>query len=244
MFNKNKTNKIIFKAFSEHSEFLTDMPKPASNIVPDWYKKEKNFSNGKNNFLDSLNSNVVGTYKLCVPLIDTMTSGYLITLPADIVVRNDGTNGNYVPMVTWLVDWEILDHLETNAALSYPTPQGFNKEIFRWSFDFQTITPDGYSCWITHPSHRWDLPFLTINGFVDTDKHPSDLRLPFFFKEGFVGVIPEGTPVAQLIPIKRENWKSEKGNLDPQWKFIKRNSNKIRFIRTYKDKYWSRKKYE
>ena len=42
MFNKNKTNKIIFKAQREHSQFLSPIPKPASNIIPDWYKKEKN----------------------------------------------------------------------------------------------------------------------------------------------------------------------------------------------------------
>ena len=31
-------------------------------------------------------------------------------------------------------------------------------------------------------------------------------NVPFFIKSGFEGVIPAGTPIAQLIPIKREKW--------------------------------------
>ena len=33
--------------------------------------------------------------------------------------------------------------------------------------------------------------------------------LPFFLKAGFTGIIPKGTPIAQLIPFKREDWKLE-----------------------------------
>jgi hypothetical protein len=32
--------------------------------------------------------------------------------------------------------------------------------------------------------------------------------MPFFLIKGFTGVIPAGTPYAQLIPFKRENWES------------------------------------
>jgi hypothetical protein len=35
-------------------------------------------------------------------------------------------------------------------------------------------------------------------------------NISFFLKEGFEGVIPAGTPVAQLIPFKREDWKAVK----------------------------------
>jgi hypothetical protein len=244
VFNKNKTNKIIFKAQREHSQFLSPIPKPASNIIPDWYKKEKNYSNGYNSLSNSIKFPSVGTFKLCTPLVDTLTSGYLITLPASIYVTNVSKDDKYLPYVNWNVEWPLLDSIEQETHTNYPVPVGFSDSMFRWCFDFKIETPSGYSCWITHPSHRWDLPFLTINGFVDTDKHPNRLLLPFFIREGFEGLIKEGTPIAQIIPIKRENWKSEKKDLTADDSFMIQNATKINFVRTYKDKYWSRKKYE
>lgn len=244
MFNNNKTKKIFFKAQQEHSQFLSPIPKPASNIIPEWYKKEKNFSNGKNTMMSSLKDPSVGTFKLCTPLTDTLTGGYLVTLPATIYVRNISENESYVPYISWKVEWPLLDSMEQETHNNYPVPVGFNSNMFRWFVDFKIETPAGYSCWIMHPSHRWDLPFLTINGFVDTDKFPNSLLLPFFIKEGFEGSIKEGTPIAQIIPIKRENWKSEKKDLTIDDSFMLRNSTKINFVRTYKEKYWSRKKYE
>lgn len=244
MFNKNKTKKIIFKAQREHSQFLSPMPKPASNIIPEWYRKEKNYSNGNNSVLKSIKFPSVGTFKLCTPLVDTMTSGYMITLPASIYVTNVSKDDSYIPYISWNVEWPPLDSMEQETHANYPTPVGFSNDMFRWCFDFKIETPEGYSCWITHPSHRWDLPFLTINGFIDTDKHPNRLLLPFFVREGFEGLIKEGTPIAQIIPIKRDNWKSEKKDMTIDDSFMIHNATKINFVRTYKEKYWSRKKYE
>jgi hypothetical protein len=109
--------------------------------------------------------------------------------------------------------------------------------------DWQVITPSGYSLWITHPSQRYDLPFTTVTGFVDTDKFPNRLFLPFFLKDNFEGLIPEGTPIAQIIPIKREVWESEKSDYDPNSDYIHRNMMTLNLFRTYKNKFWSKKEY-
>ncbi len=245
MFNKkNNKKKIIFTAQEEHAQFLTPTPKPASNIIPEWYRKQKSFTNGTNNHLKSLTSDVFATYKLCVPFIDTLTSGYLITLPASIIVQNVSIDGTYEPRIIWEVGWDVLDAIEKSTYPDYPTPTGFSSVIFRWHSGFIIETPPGYSSWITHPSHRWDLPFLTMNGFIDTDKHPNSILLPFFIKDGFEGIINEGTPIAQIIPIKRDIWQSEKKDLSNKEIFLKRNAAKIDYIRTYRNRYWSKKKYE
>ena len=34
-------------------------------------------------------------------------------------------------------------------------------------------------------------------------------QIPFFIKKGFEGIIPKGTPFAQLIPFRKETWVSE-----------------------------------
>lgn len=245
MFNKKgSAKKIIFKAQEEHAQVITPIPKPMSNIVPQWYKKQKNFSNGENDLLKSLKSPAEATYKFCVPFVDTLTSGYVFTLPAAILVKNIAKDGTYKPEFIWQVNWQVLDIMNPQTYDDYPTPIGYHASIFRWYADFKIITPAGYSCWITHPSHRWDLPFITINGFVDTDKHPNSLLLPFFIKEGFEGIIEEGTPIAQIIPVKRDSWKSEKQDLSMEDFFIKKNAAKIDYVKTYRKRYWTKKKYE
>jgi hypothetical protein len=241
---KNNKKKIIFTAQEEHAQFSTPIPKPASNIIPEWYRKQKSFSVGTNDFLKSLKNDGRGTYKLCVPFVDTLTSGYLITLPATIVVQNSATDGTYDPKIIWEVGWEVLDVIHKSTHEGYPVPEGFSPVVFRWFSGFIIETPPGYSSWITHPSHRWDLPFLTINGFIDTDKHPNSIFLPFFIKEGFEGIIEAGTPIAQIIPIKRDVWQSEKKDLSNKEIFLKRNAAKIDYVRTYRKRYWSKKKYE
>ena len=35
------------------------------------------------------------------------------------------------------------------------------------------------------------------------------INFPFFIKEGFTGLIPYGTPIVQIIPFKRDDWKSK-----------------------------------
>jgi hypothetical protein len=59
------------------------------------------------------------------------------------------------------------------------------------------------------PFNRYDLPFMTISGVIDNDKVNLPGLMPFFVQKGWTGVIPAGTPYAQLLPFLREDWKSE-----------------------------------
>ena len=49
-------------------------PKPASHFVPDWYKEVKH----------SLDEHTV---KGCMPFLDSLTAGYIITFPQDMRVE-------------------------------------------------------------------------------------------------------------------------------------------------------------
>jgi hypothetical protein len=61
---------------------------------------------------------------------------------------------------------------------------------------------------VTHPINRYDLPFTTWSGLIDSDRFWANGNLPFALKEDFIGTIPEGTPFAQLIPVKRAKWQA------------------------------------
>jgi hypothetical protein len=242
MFNKNNNKQIFFKETTLTAKHLLQMPKPATNHVPKWYKDDKLFVSGHNDFIRSYHDQSRGTYKLCVPVVDSLTAGYIFATPCDILVTN-ASKDRYTPLLQWKVEWAPAEVQPQEILANFPIPFGHSPTSFRWATDWQIITPEGYSLWITHPSHRYDLPFTTITAFVDTDKHPNNLFLPFFIRDGFEGIIPEGTPIAQVIPIKRDIWKSEKMDYDPETEFISKNIMKTNMIRTYKNKFWSKKEY-
>ena len=242
MFNKNNNKKIFFKETTIVAKHILQMPKPATNHVPKWYKDDKLFTNGHNDFIKKYRDMADGTYKLCVPLVDSLTAGYIFVTSCDMIVTNTSKNG-YVPLFQWKVDWTPVDMQPKETLGNFPIPFAHNSTSFRWTTDWQVVTPIGYSLWVTHPSNRYDLPFTTINGFVDTDKHPNSILFPFFIRDGFEGIIPEGTPIAQVIPVKRDIWKSEKIDYDPEKEFINKNIMKTNIVRTYKNKFWSKKEY-
>jgi hypothetical protein len=242
-----KKKKIIFEAGELHAEVLLDSPTPSINHIPKWFKEQKIFFNNKNT-IDLVEAektrDSTSTYKLCVPITDSISSGYMITLPADIFIMNVGTNNNYIPEIHWKVDFPVLDVQSSKAVANYPIPTGFNSMAFRWTNDWKIITPPGYSALFLHPLHRHDLPFFTVSGIVDTDMHPNKLHLPFFIKENFEGLIKEGTPIAQFLPFKRDDWKSEKKPFSIKSTILYKSATKINYMRTYKNKFWTKKKYE
>jgi hypothetical protein len=94
--------------------------------------------------------------------------------------------------------------------------------------------------------HRESKIFEILPAIIDTDKAITQINLPFVLKDlKFEGTIPAGTPIAQIIPFKRESWKLEKGNE----KDIEKNKNTIKllqssFVNVYKNKFWQKKSYK
>jgi hypothetical protein len=240
--------KILFRPMTEYTNELVQIPKPGTNSVPTWYRDQRLFSNEENNWFkaNKKNSDFVGTYKLCVPVVDSLTAGYMLTTSADIVVENIGSE-EYIPKFFWKVESQLIDMPEgiDNKSLgNYPIPFGYVNFFARWCVDWHIKTPSGYSLWLTHPSHRHDLPFLTLNGFIDTDKNPGSLRLPFFIRDGFEGIIPSGTPIAQILPIKRDFWISKKVKYIENYYRMASNIIAQKVVRAYKNNFWSKKVYK
>jgi hypothetical protein len=73
--------------------------------------------------------------------------------------------------------------------------------------------PAGYAILFTHPVNRFDLPFTTLTGLVDCDRYShSWIHFPAHWHDvNFSGVLPKGTPIAQCLPVKRENWTADIG---------------------------------
>jgi hypothetical protein len=156
------------------------------------------------------------TIKRCPPFVDAMTAGFLIPLICDLRIENGE--------LTWDND------IPPGGALEFPrSPIGFHDasqvtgsplfEPDRYMIKFHNLwsieAPEGYAVFFMHPANRFDLPFTTLSGLVNCDLYRDNwIHFPAHWHDvNFSGVLPKGTPIAQCIPVKRENWVAETGPL-------------------------------
>lgn len=211
--------------------------KPAKNFIPDWYKGIKTFNTKNIEFQEG--AQVVKTVKNCIPFLDGLTHGYTIELWVDVYCEKIGDKHIF----TWQEGPIPLEE-RSNELNRIPVPAGHSNEHFAWKIPYAFNLPTGYSMLATHPLNNFDLPFTTLSGIVDADYHMNNGNLPFFIKEDFTGIIKKGTPICQLMPFKRENWKSERDrSLFEKSKVSMLNTQRV-FFGWYKNNIWKKKSFE
>lgn len=222
----------------EHVSSVEFFPKikPSKFFIPDWYRKTgKIYGNKKNQLPLNL------TFKACATFGDSFTSGYMLPLPVDIAVRQESGH----TIITWNdSSLTVLDQRNPITNSNLPIPGGMSSQHFAWSSKNLIKLPNGYSALITHPLNRYDLPFITLSGIIDGGIVIHEGMIPVFFSKTFEGIIPAGTPIAQIIPFKTESWKNFE-NPD----LIKESyPNKLIVINKaygwYKQNVWKKKTYE
>jgi len=220
-------------------------PKEAKAYIPNWYKKLSKFH--KSNSLNKLHPiNDRGTdgsaasTKLCMPFFDALTCGYMYTLEYDLHVSQDK---NGFPVISWEGDNMIIDK---RIMIDVPVPTQHHPLHFGWKVNWYSEAPKGYSLLITHPLNRHDLPFTTLSGIIDADLWHTPVFTSFFLKRNFIGIIPKGTPIFQIIPIKREDWSLDidysSDNIELNQ--IKDEKRRSLIYAYYKNIIWQRKQYK
>jgi hypothetical protein len=228
---------IKFVAASESIHATEDAPKPSSHFVPDWFKSIPAERSKKGQ-----NFKQASTVKKCVPFMDAFTMGYTLALPQDIGFSNH--NGSVDVNVGVDRQPSLLELDPVHRTEGLHVPDGYSEVVFRINLQQIIETPKGYSLLVTHPLNRFDLPFLTFSGVVDTDVLSTPITVSLRLKQGFTGILEKGTPLAQVIPIKRETWDSSIG--DP---YSSNKINKINFDlnsrlnRSYQLNFWNKKRY-
>jgi hypothetical protein len=213
-------------------------PKPMKEFVPEWYRL------AETTYVTSGEQEESPGLKKCVPFLDAMISGYAITTPYDIYVSR---NKKGEIKLGWNLPKGLKEFIaerpkETGATM--PRPAGHYPNHLVWVGFWGVKAPKGYSILVTHPLNRFDLPFTTMSALMDSDKFFASGNIPFFIKEGFEGVIPAGTPVAQYIPVKRDSWIMDNNN-QGLMNFEHQHGEAARNPETsYKKKQWVRKEYK
>lgn len=176
-------------------------PKPASAFIPEWLKRLKPYGDDKKHRLfSSTRSNE--TAKKCPPMLDAVMAGYVIQTTEDFMVEQR----NGLPFFYWSAGLGIEFHVASQIG----THSRSNHGVPKWLNPFSVQTPAGYSTLFVPPVNQ-DSPLMTpFSGMVDTDKFIIPINFPFVLTDpNFEGLIPAGTPLVQLIPIRREDWKHQ-----------------------------------
>ena len=228
---------IIFTDLDNPEGFLTK-PKPAIEYVPQWYKDAASYIGGKKE--PALDGSPVSTVKRCMPVWDMMTAGYIIETPYDIYIRQTPQG----PYFQW-GEMSAIAFQDMQQFQNHPYSRDINyatRIVHPWAIE----TPKGWSVIIMEPQHHELGPIEVSSGIVDTDRYP----LPFnmFLKlrnPNFEGMIPRGTPFAQVIPFKRETWTSKLGGQKQKDRtLLASRQMKTTFFDRYKKFWWSKKEYK
>lgn len=222
---------IKFIPFMEGKELV----RPSVSKIPQWWK------DGELTIFESQPG-----LKSCIPFMEIMSSGYTINLPFDIFVAKS-EDGDIT--IRWNSPEEgawpnFVAERPKELGETIPRPAGHSPNHFVWSQQWGWKTPKGYSSIVCHPFNRFDLPFTTVAGIIDSDKFNGNGNLPFFLKEDFQGVIYEGTPIATIFPYKRDKWQSWfDDSVIPSVK-----EKQMKDLRqpggSYKKRFWQRKVYK
>lgn len=219
-------------------------PKPASDFIPNWYKDLDSYMNKEKKPLGD--GNTSGTIKRCMPVFDVITSGYIITTYVDIFVSQKPKDKDNPNELSPWYEWPMLDAIgfhPIEQAPTYPKNLGlpFPKFINPWSIK----TPPGYSTMFIPPVHRENI-FTILPGVVDTDTYIAPVNFPMMLTdEKFEGLVPAGTPIAQVLPFKRDLWTLKIGGKE---ELVEQSKDavrvKSRFFDSYKSFYRQKKEYK
>ncbi len=200
-----------FKNFGAH----LSPPEPAVRHVPEWYRGLAKFDKSNDDILlDPVNN--LGTdgaqvsTKMCMPFFDATTAGYYYLLEDDLHIDID-EDGR--PIMWWEGEVMLADK---RPIIDIVVPDNCHPIHYGWRMNWYYETPPGYSVLITHPMNRYDLPFYVQSGIVESDIWGLPVFIAFFLKRNFIGTIPKGTPIMQIIPFKRDSWELEVASSDEE----------------------------
>lgn len=187
--------------------FSNTKPQPSSRFMPPWWKNMP--LNSHQNLSSSYFEEHPITVKGCPSFPDYLSRGYILPMWADtVLVYSKETD-------QWRAKWGDSSSDHGYNVDSHPNSQfhdyvDVNSQGVPGSFTFKlnspwsVFTPKGYSVLQLPLFYHFNKEFSALPGVIHTDiLHNINLQVTYF-GEGKEIFIPQGTPLAQYIPFKRD----------------------------------------
>lgn len=241
--------KITFISHKKYNDTNKDLliPKTGKTQVPKWFASADKYwkEAGKDNvLLHEWGAKILG-FKSCPALLDLFINGYYLTTPCNIIFYKDPQSGLTVVKTEEGYE-DFVGYREPMEG--FEVPHGHDERHFHWYPNWGVGLEKGYSAIFMSPMNRYDLPFISTAGIIDSDMLDTPGFIPFFLRNDFTGLIPAGTPYIQIFPFKREPWKMETVYPNEN-EIVERHNKSGNFLRKadggqYKRYLWNRKSYE
>lgn len=239
--------KITFISHQMYNGNPSLEPKPGKTQVPKWFSSANKYwkEEGQTEVIKhEWGAEVLG-FKACPALLDIFLDGYYLTTPCDILFYKNPDNN----LIIAKTEKGFENFIGSRSPMEgFAVPYGYDSQHFHWYPNWGVRLEKGYSAIFMSPLNRYDLPFISTAGIIDSDMLDTPGFIPFFLRNDFSGLIPAGTPYLQVFPFKRESWNMEVEYLNER-EIIERHNKSGNFLRTsdggqYKKYLWNRKSYE
>jgi len=236
------TNKTIkFHLIHDFPDQIVLPPVPSKKVVPPWFK----------NIAPKVEDDTLGTIssvKRCMPFLDAMTAGYTMLFHMDVVIELTSDNIIRLPFID---DHHKMLCEKWKPIESHPSSQvkgsAFeNMKILKYMNPWIIETPKDYSVLYLPCINRLESPIIPLTGLVDSDVYNNVVNIPFLHTDlepgGKPVIIPAGTPICQVIPVKRDNWTQKVTVLDKHE--LKRTESQRKTMDEDRQDYYMRKLHE
>ena len=194
-FLRRQEPKLEFLCFEDDLGNIPE-PYPARKLIPSWYKAlPMKLGTG---FEQS-------TLKRCPPFLDAMVTGWIIPLVADVYIESN-EDCSYVKYDTTYPRPMVENHGQNQVSSDKCPAPHLPKPPIKWMNYWAIKCPKGYSLLFVPPLNRADERFTCFSGMVDCDGYFEFVNFPFVCnKPNAKEIVPAGTPLMQVIPIKRDS---------------------------------------
>jgi hypothetical protein len=212
-------------------------PYPASRGVPQWLKDMPVERPVQQQGKDGPETVQAPTVKQCPPFIEAMTCGYLVPLPGDVKFTMDASGA-----LNFAAQGKIIDTQHPIQVQGSPFQRSL---IVKFLNPWVVRTPPGYSTLFVPPLNQFELPFQVLSGVVETDTYYRSVHFPTvcLMRPGSTVTLKRGTPIAQVIPLKREDWQLQTAAWDRDARLRIETEMAADRHAFYKDRHWKKKSY-
>lgn len=187
--------------------------KPASKLVPKWYK-DMPLVEAVKETVNEKNSTAIINHPLmkrCLPVRDYLTSGYIIPYWSNTVLTKT-SEGAYLDIshtpkdlgydCNIGIDWHAREQVKKSPLEKLTDGEKLLKLNCPWTLK----TPKGYSTLFFSPFYH-ENQVTILPAIVDTDTLDIPTNFPAIIIDDQVE-INMGDPIIQAVPFKRETWAS------------------------------------
>jgi hypothetical protein len=195
-------------------------PYPASQAMPGWLKSMP----------VDVDGTTTPTIKRCPPFLGAMTAGYIFPAPVDLHFWCDAQGELRVQEPRWV---------ETHVREQYAATPFKDATVAKFINPWLVRTPPGWSTMFCAPFNRFEIPFIPLAGVVETDTFYRQVNFPTIctLPKDSTYKIAKGTPLVQMIPMRREEWTSTTLPTDEQ-RLAETRSEFRGVSHAYKERYW------